>query len=361
MKSIVYRGARDFVLEDKPEPRPGPRDVLLHPLFVGLCFTDKHRYDGLVDGVGGMVGGHEFSAEVIEVGAEVEVLTPGQKVSVDPRIYCGACRMCQAGLETMCMRGRRVVGVTAGHDGGLAELCVVPDYACYPLPEGVTPEAGACAEPLCCATRAVRRAGVRIGDNVALFGGEDYNLFAARWLRSAGANRVVLADPLERRRSAALELGAHAALDARDEDVVAGVRELMPAGADVVFVAFEDYVKESQLYLAQAFDACREQGVVVMLRAYSAVPYANVTHLAPWLKEVSLVQFGNFFGNEPAQGGRERGDWQVSLDALADGRVVAPVPGSHVVDFDDIRTKRDIDEIFGSLPHRHTKILVELG
>jgi len=89
MKTIVFRAVRDFAVEEKPDPRPGPNEVLVHPLFVGLCFTDKHWFEGGYYPPGGQVGGHEFAAEIVELGSEVEGLNVGQQVSICPRVSCG--------------------------------------------------------------------------------------------------------------------------------------------------------------------------------------------------------------------------------------------------------------------------------
>jgi (R,R)-butanediol dehydrogenase/meso-butanediol dehydrogenase/diacetyl reductase len=229
------------------------------------------------------------------------------------------------------------------------------------LPDGVTAEEGACVEPMSCATRAVRHSGVRIGDNVALLGGEDYNLYATKWLRSAGVNRLVLVDPANMRRESASAMGAHEVLDPRKVDVVTAIRESMPFGADIVMASCEDYVEESGQYLKQAIDICRPQGIVVVMRVYSGDSWAQVTPMYAWRKEITIRNFGNFFGNEPLAGGRPRGDWQLSLDALEDGRMVAPPLGVNIVNFDDLKKKADVDEVFMALPNQHVKTLVSIG
>ncbi|MET0887553.1 MAG: alcohol dehydrogenase catalytic domain-containing protein [Mycetocola sp.] len=360
MKAIRYVAPGDFPVVEIPNPRPGPHEILVRPRYVGLCFTDKHSWDGLTGGTNGMVGGHEFSAEIVELGTEVEGPPVGTLVSVDPRLYCGQCRFCAAGLQTRCVTGPTLLGVSAHCDGGLADLCVVPEYAVYVVPDGVTALAAACVEPKCCATRAARNAGVRIGDNALVLGCEDYGLFVTGWLRAAGVNEIIAVDPSEMRRSAATEMGADLTLSS-SSDYLDAVSRKFPAGADIVFVNLEDYIVDSEMYLENAFLACRTQGKVVVLRAYGPAPYANLHSHPAWLKEIELLHFGNFFGNEPLQGGRPRGDWQVTLDALADGRVQAPTPGATVVDFSAISGSKDFVDIFASIPERTSKVLIRMS
>jgi (R,R)-butanediol dehydrogenase/meso-butanediol dehydrogenase/diacetyl reductase len=361
VKAVRYNGAGDFPVVDIPTPRPGPHEILIRPQYVGLCFTDKHTWDGLSGSARGQVGGHEFSGQVVALGAGVTGPPVGTFVSVDPRLYCGACRFCRAGLSTQCVEGARLLGVNAGLDGGLAEFCVVPEYALYPLPGGVGTAAAACAEPMCCATRAVRHAGVRIGDNALVLGAEDYGLFTTGWLKAAGVNAIIVVDPSPTRRDAALAMGADLVVDAAD-DYLAVVRERYPAGADISFVNMEDYVAESEFYIENAFLASRVQGTVVVVRAYGQGPYRHIHPHPGWLKEVTLKHFGNFFGNEPLQGGRDRGDWQVTIDAMAAGRMTVPTPGARIVEFADLVSGAEsFEEIFASLPDGSTKTLIKVA
>jgi threonine dehydrogenase-like Zn-dependent dehydrogenase len=257
----------------------------------------------------------------------------------------------------MCVQGPSLLGVSRGRDGGLADLCLVPASGVHRLPDGVTALQAAAAEPACCATRAIRRGGVRIGDNVVIFGAEDYGLYATSWLASAGVNATVVIDPNENRRRAAKAMGATAVLDPR-EDVATSVAELLPFGADVAIVNFEDYVPESDRYLAQAIEVCRPQGTVITLRAYGNGPYQQLRPHPPWLKEITLKHFGNFFGEEPVQGGRARGDWAVTLQAMADGRLTTPPEGALTVSFDELRGDSDVARMMAALPATATKALV---
>jgi threonine dehydrogenase-like Zn-dependent dehydrogenase len=138
------------------------------------------------------------------------------------------------------------------------------------------------------------------------------------------------------------------------------VRELMPRGADVVFVAMEDYVEASVEYLNLAFRVCRIQGTVAVLRTYGAAPYAAIDPQIPYLKEITIRHAGNFFGLEPIRGGRARGDWQTSLDALAGG-LVGALPSTRVVDFEDIGGPAAVEDLFGASAGDYTKTLVRIG
>ena len=251
----------------------------------------------------------------------------GERVSVDPRIYCRECPSCRGGLPTLCERGAAWLGVADGRDGAFAELCLAPEYGCYRLPSTVGDEAAALLEPLASVTRCLRRSDLRIDDNVALVGAEDYALLALQRLRHAGVRAIAVVDPSPLRRE-----GRRRARRRRRRRPAAGgtaraVRALMPAGADVVFVAMEDYVEAAAGYLNLAFRLARTQGSISVLRTYGPAPYAAIDPQVPYMKELTIRHAGAFFGLEPIQGGRERGDWQASIEALDRGEV-GPLPGT---------------------------------
>lgn len=357
MRALIARGPRDFRIEQRPDPVAGAGEVLVRPLCNGICFTDKHVFDGHVPRSEGLTIGHEFSAEIVAVGAGVAGWAAGDRVSIDPRIRCGECLACRAGLEMQCRTGG-FLGVRGG-EGGLADLCVVPAYGLYRLPDAVPPLHAACVEAACCATRAVRSGSIVIGDNVVLLGLEDYNLYVAQWLKGQGG-MVIGVDPDATRRAAAIGFGASAALDPGAPDIAQRIRAAMPFGADVVVVAMEDYVAHAAGYVALAHRIARSQGNIVMMRAYGSAGFGQIEPSVAWLKELTIRHFGNFFGNEPARGGRDRGDWQVTLDAMARGAITAPPPRSLVVPWsslDDVGVAR----LFDGLPGSASKVIVDMG
>jgi (R,R)-butanediol dehydrogenase/meso-butanediol dehydrogenase/diacetyl reductase len=358
MRALVAHGPRAFCIGDRPVPTPGPGEVLLRPLFNGICFTDKHVWEGHVPRASGLVLGHEFSAEIVGRGRGVSRWGVGDRVSVDPRIRCGECLACRAGLEMQCRDGH-FLGVS-GADGGLAEFVVAPDYALYRLPENIPPLHAACVEAACCATRMVRSGVVAIGDNVVLLGLEDYNLYVAQWLKGQGG-KVIGADPNPGRRAAALQFGATLAMDPASSTILRDVRAEMPNGADVVVVAMEDYVSEATGYVALAHRIARLQGQVVMMRAYGSRGFAQVEPSVAWLKELTIRHFGNFFGNEPARGGRARGDWQVTIDAMASGAIAAPPPDTRIIDFSALAQEGRIAEMFDGIPASASKIIINMS
>lgn len=358
MRGLVDCGSGQFRMEKLNEPTLNASEVLVRPLFNGICFTDKHLFDGHVKRPSGLVLGHEFSAEVLQVAAGVAEVAVGDIVSIEPRLRCGDCLACRAGLEMLCSSGR-FLGVYGAH-GGLAERCVVPSYCVYQLPQLCSPLQAACAEAACCATRVVRSGAVVPGDNIVLLGLEDYNLYLAQWLKGQGAV-VIGVDPLAVRRETAVRFGASAVLDPSIDGWMDDIRKRMPFGADMISVAMEDYVEEASDYLRQAHRLARPQGQIVVMRSYGSDAYARIDPKVPWLKELTVRYFGNFFGNEPARGGRSRGDWQVTLDAIASGTLAAPPPLAEIVPFSALEDSSAVAAMMQSIPAGASKVIVDMS
>jgi (R,R)-butanediol dehydrogenase/meso-butanediol dehydrogenase/diacetyl reductase len=242
-----------------------------------------------------------------------------------------------------------------------AEYCAVPAYTCFRIPERVSAIAAANVEATACGTRAVRLSGMAVGDNVVVLGAEDYNLSVLQWARRAGARQVIVADPIAVRREVASKLGADEVLDPTAGDFVAHTRARMPFGADCVFVSMEDYVPASLRYLPQAFDLARVQGTVGILRAYSEQAFHGLHPVVQWTKEITIRHFGVCFGEEAWRGGRERGDFQLSLEAIAAGTVDAESHVTRIVALDEIRGPGDLDAVYRRLPEAEVKILFRIG
>src|SRR3989338_8329534 len=115
-----------LVWEAVPEPRPGPRQALVQSKANGLCATDLKIVDGLVPTVRTpRLPGHESAGVVLEVGSDVESVRPGDRVVMVCKQTCGACRMCRAGHEAMCLHSPGRLGFEI--DGGFGELVAVSD------------------------------------------------------------------------------------------------------------------------------------------------------------------------------------------------------------------------------------------
>ncbi len=203
MKALVLAEYGRFVLEDRPVPQPGPGEVLVRVRACAICGSDVHGLDGRTGRrIPPIVMGHEAAGEIAAVGnpAEGSVGTaawrPGDRVTFDSTIYCGACEPCRQGRINLCDH-RRVLGVSCAEyrqDGAFAEYVVVPARILHRLPDAVSFVQAALVEPLAVALHAVRRAPLRPGDAVAVVGAGMIGLLLIQLLRDAGCRRILAVD-----------------------------------------------------------------------------------------------------------------------------------------------------------------------
>lgn len=216
METRVCRlyGVRDLRVETAPVSAPGPGEVVIALGAAGICGSDLHYY---LDGGFGpirvrepIIPGHEFAGTVVEVGAGVGALVPGDRVAVNPSRPCGTCRFCREGSAQHCL-AMRFYGsaLRFPHEqGGFRERMTVPAVQCLKLADRVSFAQAACAEPLAVSLHAAARAGTVRGAEVLVTGAGPIGGLMAAVAAWAGAGRVVVTDLQDFPLGIAAELGA---------------------------------------------------------------------------------------------------------------------------------------------------------
>ena len=191
MRAAFYEGPRKFATGTLPVPEPGAGEALLRMRRVGICGTDLHIFQGHLDHrvPRGGVTGHETFGQVVRAPRD-SGFSAGDRVVVEPLQFCGACRACRMGASYLCY-SLKVLGVDV--PGGLQEYWAVPAARLLHVPDTLDDDAAAVIEPLAVATHDVRRAGVKAGDTVLVFGGGPIGTLIAMVCRERGA-RVAVAE-----------------------------------------------------------------------------------------------------------------------------------------------------------------------
>lgn len=191
-------------------------DVRLQVSYCGICGSDLHYIDMPQLGPAGTVMGHELSGVVVERGAAVDGLAPGDRVAVLPFEYCGACAQCSRGLEHLCEHRMQTRLGGRNRRGAFAETVVTPAASAFPLPDALSDRDAALAEPFAVGLHAVAVADLRSDAPVAVLGGGPIGVMTCLALRAEGFARVVAIEANEqrRRRLEALGFAAVAAADA---------------------------------------------------------------------------------------------------------------------------------------------------
>jgi L-iditol 2-dehydrogenase len=211
MRALQLIAPSTLAVVDLPLPSPGPGEVRVRVKACGICGSDLHGMDG---GSGRrippLVMGHEASGVIDAAGEGVTAWLPGERVTFDSTVWCGECDYCREGRVNLC-DVRQVVGVACAEfrrDGAFAEYVTIPQRILHRLPDGLSFEEAAFAEPVAVALHAVRRAGDLSGTSVLVVGAGLIGLLVIQALKRAGATRVIAVDLDEGRLKLARELGA---------------------------------------------------------------------------------------------------------------------------------------------------------
>ena len=270
MKAARWYKAKDIRVEEVPEPSVTEGRVKIKVAWTGICGSDLHEYVAgpifvPVDAPHPLSGekapiimGHEFSGQVVEVGAGVTRVKAGDRVVVEPILACGKCAACRRGKYNICEK-LGFHGLSGG-GGGFSAYTVVDERMVHKMPEGMSFEQGALVEPAAVALHAVRLSSLKAGDTAAVFGAGPIGLLVVEALRAAGAAAIHVVELSPQRAAKAKELGATTVIDPSKEDAVATLRALTDGGVDV---AFE--VTGVPAVLKQCIDSTHFEGETVIV------------------------------------------------------------------------------------------------
>ncbi len=275
MKAYVLKKAFEIVETEIDEPVISkPDDVLIDVKVVGICGSDMLSYQGKHELLTyPRVLGHEFSGIVEAVGSDVNNLSPGDQVVVEPLVTCGKCKPCITGDYNVC-EDMKVMGVHV--DGACQEKVVVDAKRVFKLPEGATLKEGAMIEPLCVGLESSRRGQTSIEDTVVIFGAGTIGLCALKVARCYNARKIISVDINEDRLKKAKEMGADHVVNSTKGNFEQEIMELTNGkGASLVIEATG--VEEA---LRMCFTITAYRARVVILGFYkSSLVYIPPLHI----------------------------------------------------------------------------------
>jgi len=265
MKAMVLRGPNTpFELADVPDPTPGPGEAVARVITCGSGLTIQHAKAGRRKIDFPRIIGHEITGEIVAVGAGVSGLKVGDGVTSYFYLNCGHCRYCLSQLEPLCESNGGNVGLEC--DGGYAEYIKLPAHIFIKYPEGLDykkhpAEMGVITDALATPYKVLRRASIKAGETVAIFGAGGgvgiHQVMMAKWARA----RVIAVDVATTKFDACRKAGADEVIDPRGGDVVDALRDLTHgAGVDVAI----DYVCTTAT-LEAGVKALRRRGRLVIL------------------------------------------------------------------------------------------------
>ncbi|MGA2260723.1 MAG: alcohol dehydrogenase catalytic domain-containing protein, partial [Acidobacteriota bacterium] len=221
-----------LIMQEIDVARLGTKDVLIRVKAAGICHSDAHYRSGVTK-VGPMpvTLGHEVAGVVEEIGAEVSAIKAGDRGCVHYLVSCGQCHYCSTGCEQFCSSGKMI---GKHRDGGWADFISMPERSIFRLPQEISFEQGAvmmCSSST--ALHALKKARIKGGDTVAIFGVGGLGSSAVQLAQALGALQVYAADINPIKLKLAESLGA-VPINAAECDPVKEIRRLTHGrGVDV--------------------------------------------------------------------------------------------------------------------------------
>jgi threonine 3-dehydrogenase len=223
-------------LQDVPNPKPDPGEVLIRVLRTGICGTDLHieSWNEWAQHTikPPLVVGHEFVGEVVELGEGVASVYPGEIVGAEGHIVCGKCRNCLAGRRELCAKS---VGIGVHRDGAFAEFIVMPAGNLWPHLTKIDLDVASIFDPFGNAVHTATQYRV-VAEDVLITGAGPIGIMAALVARHNGARFVVITDVSDYRLELARKIGVTMAVDVRTKTLAEAQAELgMKEGFDVAY------------------------------------------------------------------------------------------------------------------------------
>jgi L-iditol 2-dehydrogenase len=319
MLVAVYHNNKDVRVKDVPKPEIGSDEILLKVMASGICGTDVVEWYRLPKAP--RVLGHEATGIIDEVGEKVTKYKVGDRVFVSHHVPCNKCRYCQKDAHTAC----ETLHTTNYYPGGFSQYILVPkinvETGVYKLSPNMSYEEGTFIEPLACAVRGQRLAGIRKGDTVLIIGSGMAGILHIQLAKLKGAQKIFAADINPDRLKLAEKFGADNVIDAKG-DLPQQLKELNDGiAADKVIVC----TGATQAALT-ALD-CVDRGGTIL---YFAVPDPTVKIPIPitefWRNETTIR---TSYGAAPR-------DLEEALQILAQKRVNVEDMITHRLDIREI-------------------------
>ncbi len=268
MLQEVMTAPKKIIFQEIPIPKPANNQVLLKIRRIGICGSDIHVYHGLHPFTKYPVTqGHEVSGEIVKLGADVKDFKVGQKVTVEPQVYCGECYPCTHGKYNLC-ENLKVMGFQT--TGTASEFFAVDASKVTPLPDNMSFDDGAMLEPLAVTVHAAKRFPDIKGAKVAILGCGPIGILLAQSAKALGAEKVLITDVSDLRLELAKKVGVDFAVNTRNKDF--GDAMVAVFGKDKADVIYD--CAGNDITMGQAIKYARKGSTIILVAVFGKM--ANV-------------------------------------------------------------------------------------
>lgn len=318
-------GKIEFREIETPVPKAG--EVLIRIMKIGVCGSDIHVWHGKHPFTSYPVTqGHEVSGEIAALGAGVENLEVGQKVTIQPQVVCGKCYPCRHGKYNLC-ETLKVMGFQT--TGVASEYFAVDAAKVTPLPQEMSFDEGAMIEPLAVAVHAVRKFGDMQGMRVAVLGAGPIGILVAQAAKGMGAESVLITDISDLRLEKARQCGVDFCVNTREADFgEALVSSFGPDKADVIYDCAGNNVT-----MGQAIRCARKGSTIILVAVFAGMAEVDLAVLNDHELDLNTTMM---YRNE---------DYLEAIELVRAGKVdLKPLISKHFAFRDYVEAYRYIDE-----------------
>ena len=258
----VMTQPKNIIFREIAVPEPGPDQVLVKIKKIGICGSDIHVYHGTHPYTSYPVTqGHEVSGEIVKLGEYVKDLSVGQRITIEPQVFCGRCYPCLHGKYNLCEH-LKVMGFQT--TGTASEYFAVDASKVTPLPEGMSFSEGAMMEPLAVTVHAAKRFPDLKGAKTVVLGCGPIGILLAQSLKALGADKVLVTDISDTRLEIAKSVGADYAVNTLHKDFGEAMLEAYgPDKADVIYEC-----AGSDITMEQAIQNARKGSTIVLVAVF---------------------------------------------------------------------------------------------
>jgi len=265
MLKQIMTNPGEIIFEEVSMPEVKADEVLVKIMNIGVCGSDIHVYHGEHPFTSYPVTqGHEVSGEIVELGSDVKEFYVGQKVTIEPQVYCGKCHPCRHGKYNLCEE-LKVMGFQT--TGTASEYFAVAASKVTPIPEEMSFKEGAMIEPLAVAVHGVKQVGDVTGMNIVVIGAGPIGNLVAQTAKGMGAAKVMITDISDLRLEKAKECGIDVCVNTRNKDFGEAMLEAFgPDKADVIYDC-----AGNNITMGQAIKHARKGSIIVLVAVFAGM------------------------------------------------------------------------------------------
>ena len=306
-------------------PEPKDNEILMKVEYVGMCGSDIHGFEfgpfippkdpnqkiGL---------GHDVAGDVVQGGAKVTKVTPGDKVLIEPGVPDDSCEYCREGRYNICP-AVDFMATQPNYKGALCQYMTHPEEWTYHVPEGMTTMEAALVEPAAVGMHAAILGEARLGKSIVILGAGTIGLMVLQACLSLGATDITVVDVMQKRLDLALKLGAKRVINGKEQNTVEVLRSEELYGDHGVELVFE--CAGAVFTAQQAVEIVSRGGKIMMVGTQSNPVPINFLKIN---REVTIQTSFRYCNNYPQ-----------TIEAIATGKFNVKDMVTHVYDYKDVQ------------------------